>query len=58
MAPGVREKVDIKFSTKPIGNQVDGNNDHDNKPQRQSGKLVVVINIVLVGSITYKFHCN
>lgn len=31
MAPGVREKVDIKFSTKPIGNQVDGNNDHDNK---------------------------
>lgn len=28
------------------------------KPQRQSGKLVVVINIVLVGSITNKFHCN
>lgn len=39
MAPGVREKVDIKFSTKPIGNQVDGNNDHDNKAATSVGQV-------------------
>lgn len=39
IAPGVREKVDIKFSTKPIGNQVDGNNDHDNKAATSVGQV-------------------